>query len=620
MQNQGGTVRFCTIYGNKSMKDATHVSGYLQKSGTAVNNIIFGNFTTGATVTGGTFENNILDETVAGYGNNIKTLDPHFVDAAALDFHIADRFSPAFGKATPVAGVTVDYDGVERNAEKPTVGAFEFVAGAEDFDAQIIVTKNEWPEGSAPSVELVVTGTPDESKRTITWYLDENEMPALAGETEPAFAGAAFGFHTPKAIVTYDEAVKTAEVVRAFAVLPRTVHVNGTGNGTFPYATPETATNVVSVAYKALWKQVGDPTRVEIAAGTYDLGETLNLDCPVTIIGAGRDATTIVGLNSEARLITLKEQGAKLADVTLTGSVTGGGLEIASGVTENCLVTNCILAIKNIPGAGVRIGSGTLRNCEVVDCHGIAGGGSADTLGGGVGMDGAGVVSNCFIHHCYVISQHSTAYGAGVYAANGVIANSVIQDNGDHLFMGDFFVHGAGLYLPAGAARVRNVLIAGNSSGKYSVIEALSGTLANCTLTGNTTADGVVAVKLTGNDYRSPLTTVNCVVWGNSSDEIAFAEGGNKTYAYLPTANNCCFANAEEGVDGNTAKDPKFRGGSNRGLGVISSRGSCFRTGDAQYCTEGETDLRGNPRLTDGQVDIGCYQVGFDPGLMLLVK
>ena len=82
----------------------------------------------------------------------------------------------------------------------------------------------------------------------------------------------------------------------------------------------------------------------------------------------------------------------------------------------------------------------------------------------------------------------------------------------------------------------------------------------------------------------------------------------------------CCWAEAEEGVDGNTAKDPKFRGGKNKGQGVISSYGSCFRTGMALDWMDGATDLRGNPRLTDGQVDIGCYQVGFDPGLMLLVK
>ena len=73
-------------------------------------------------------------------------------------------------------------------------------------------------------------------------------------------------------------------------------------------------------------------------------------------------------------------------------------------------------------------------------------------------------------------------------------------------------------------------------------------------------------------------------------------------------------------MDGNTAKDPKFRGGKNRGLGVISSKGSCFRTGAVQPWMDGATDFRGNPRLTDGKVDIGCYQVGFDPGMMLLVK
>jgi len=40
--------------------------------------------------------------------------------------------------------------------------------------------------------------------------------------------------------------------------------------------------------------------------------------------------------------------------------------------------------------------------------------------------------------------------------------------------------------------------------------------------------------------------------------------------------------------------------------------------------TDGATDLMGRPRTTlvggEPKVDIGCHQVGNDPGLMLLVR
>ena len=87
-----------------------------------------------------------------------------------------------------------------------------------------------------------------------------------------------------------------------------------------------------------------------------------------------------------------------------------------------------------------------------------------------------------------------------------------------------------------------------------------------------------------------------------------------------PMIGYCCWPMAEEGVDGNTAGNPKFRVGKNRGQGVISSYGSCFRTGIVLDWMDDATDLRGNPRLTNAAVDMGCYQVGVDPGMMLLVK
>ena len=608
VQNAGGTVINCTICGNTSQKDTTCVSGLIQSSGTGYNNLIFGNYKAGASVTGGTFVNNLLDAEVAGFADNFVTDDPKFVDAANGDFHIDSRFSPAVGKALPFA--EVDYDGVERDRLKPTIGAFEFVAGEEDFAVALLITKRSWRTGDAPTVELIVSGAPDKTKLSVAWYLDGVEKPALAGSLMPSFAESALGWHAVKAVATYEDQVKESEDAAAFAVLPLKTYVNATGNGTFPYATPETGTNSLNAAYEAVWKSNDETTTIDLAEGVWTLSDVISLAYSVSIEGKGADKTAICGYaDAPGRLVTLKDPGAALRNLALTNSVGFGGLKLEQGLVDHCRIVRCNSSEYSGRGAGVHMTGGTLQNSEILDCE------MADlsVRGGGIALTGdSAVVSNCTISgctcHCGTRSPEGQM-GGGVYAEAGLLTNCRIVGNGDRS-KGNVGI-GGGIYSVKPSTggtnlRVRNCLIAGNSTLYTNAVVLLHGVIHNVTVADNSAPSGVVEVVAGEN-----ATLANSILWGKAI---------NPTVTCKTAPDHCCWPTAEEGVNGNTAKDPRFRGGKNKGLGVISSRGSCFRTGDAQYCTDGETDLLGNPRLTDGQVDIGCYQVGFDPGLMLLVK
>ena len=630
---KGGKMRYCTIVGNTTKNDAVGNSGLFQNGGDVRNCIIVDNWspTLGANVTGGTFDYNLLKTTVAGHDNNYTTTDAKFVDEGANDYHIAAKASVAVGKAAPVEGVTTDFDGVARDAEKPTIGAFEYVAQASEFLAEIQVATGEWREGSAPTVELIYDGVTDLSRLGVTWYVDGEEWPDVKDAVVPAFAGLSVGTHDIKAVATYEEQTKESEVKDALTVKPVKVYVDLDGSNTFPYATPATAAHVLSDAYGALWKNMSETTAVEIAAGEYALGDTLNVDCPVVIAGAGREATTVVGFQTTVRLVTLKNDGAVVRNLALNGGgeAGGGGVEIANGLFEGCQISNCFSVTSGQVGVGVKVGAGTLRDCEIVDCRADIGGGGAQGFGGGVALTGNGFVRNCVIHHCW-LSAWAGGFGSGLYATAGLVEKCSVRDNGDNLRPhkpnSDNPGNGA-VYTGNGSAILRNVLVAGNVSEKDNVLIHTAGKLENVTLTGSVTPEGVAAGlcrpgNVNQNFYDAMMT--NCVLWGNSGLDFEARQGaytnGTVVTTCDPKIGYCCWPMAEEGVDGNTAGNPKFRVGKNRGQGVISSYGSCFRTGIVLDWMDGATDLRGNPRLTDGAVDIGCHQVGLDPGLMLLVK
>ena len=147
---------------------------------------------------------------------------------------------------------------------------------------------------------------------------------------------------------------------------------------------------------------------------------------------------------------------------------------------------------------------------------------------------------------------------------------------------------------------VRNVLVTGTKAGATGAVFQESGTIESCTIAKN----GVLATK--GTVYLASGTFRNNIVWGNSGMRELVKDGG--------TVDHCCYPEAEEGVNGDTAKDPQLKKGC-----VIRSCSPCRDAGADQPWMADAGDLRGNPRILDDRVDMGCFEVR-PSGLMLIVR
>lgn len=283
-----------------------------------------------------------------------------------------------------------------------------------------------------------------------------------------------------------------------------------------------------------------------------------------------------------------------------------GGLEIKSGVADDCRFIRCDSTEYGGRGAGVKVVGGALLNSEIVDCTMDAYTG----IGGGCAVVGkTAVVSNCIIRSCRAhcgTREPASHGGAGVYANNGLMTHCRILDccETTNKYGTGVAVRSVNGTLDTSNFVLRNCLIAGCRSCSAPAVVLTGGTMENCTMTDNALPDGVAAVSCTGGGRVR-----NCVIWNGDAD--VEATDGSVSYS--------CYANATEGENGNTAASPLFRG-LLEGEYKISSKAKAFRAGEVRPWMTEATDLLGNPRLTNGEVDMGCYQVGWDPGLMLLVR
>ena len=332
--------------------------------------------------------------------------------------------------------------------------------------------------------------------------------------------------------------------------------------------------------------------------------------------------------------------GAALVGFTLTNGATRGGgtdlikeqsgaavwCEAISATVSNCVLTHCYA---NEYGGGAY--SGTLNNCLVSNTTAfISGGGTylanlngsvlcSNRLVQGSGGGGAayGTLSNCL-----VIWNLAPGYGGGAYYStlnNCVVSNNTARANGGGVSSGV----------------ANNTLISSNwaivGGGAYSNV--LNGCIRSANYGG----------KVGGGTYQSSLT--NCILVNNtaSSDSavapraapwlttaVSNSVGGPGGGVAAATLRNCIR------IDFNTnyfnAVKPKVHrqhrqflvhdtpaGHRRRQLhqrpGFVNPAAGDFHLQSTSPCINAaqcrrrrSTDLDGNPRISGGTVDLGCYE------------
>ena len=366
-----------------------------------------------------------------------------------------------------------------------------------------------------------------------------------------------------------------------------------------------------------------------------------NIDGYVTILSgdlAGNDGPDFAGYDENSyRVVTghSTDSAGRLDGVTVSGGNYTGGPGGASGLRAffyntypdpkpRLTLDDCTFADNLGTGAGLTSnlwdGTATVTNCtftgnkegpglicvmlsgttEVTDCV------FTGNLAGG--MDAA--ESKCALTRCTFIGNLA---GSGGAADFGQKSASLV----DCVFIENFASLGGGaLYARDGAGvSATNCLFAGNwTAGNGGVIYlevAGAPSIANCTFVGNSAESGSVVYTY----FMGSATLVNCIVWDNDEPQIVDGESRGTTATYSDIQGNWpgegninvdpLFADPD-GPDGNpdTFEDNDYR---------LATGSPCVDTGDNAAVTT-TTDLAGNPRIVDGDldgtptVDMGVYE------------
>lgn len=250
----------------------------------------------------------------------------------------------------------------------------------------------------------------------------------------------------------------------------------------------------------------------------------------------------------------------------------------------NLTIRNCVFLANSAQNGGGMVNnpaSPTLINCMFIENLGSsAGAGIYNTLSSSPRLLG-----------CRFIRNRANFAGAGMYSIAGTtphLTNCIFSRN-------SAFLHGGGI---------------ANFNGSEQ-------TLTNCTFSSNFAGTGGAIASL----KSSVSTLTNCILWGNTTTsgfQVAMLDNSSVAINYcdvqggLPGADVDPTSLVTWGL-GNTNADPLFVNAA-YGDHHLQASSPCIDAGDNSAIPAGVTvDLDDSPRIINGIVDMGAYEVGMTP-------
>jgi hypothetical protein len=595
----GASMANCLVNGNSARNNGGGIAldgGSSVKSCTVVNNRASGNsFSSGIHISNGTVENSIIyfnapgladintesgisyscaAELTQGVDGN-TAYQPYFADYDNGDYRLSTQ-SPCIntGNNDAIYGTT-DLEGNARIFGDTTdMGAYEVQFGA----LACSLTTDDRSVAIQSNAVLTVTVHGDNTDITnYEWSFGDGTVQSGADLATVTKAYDTAGIFTISVEVTNAEGDTAAATNQNYVtVWNRCAYVSAQSpTPEPPYLSWETAAHFISDAAHS----APGGSEIIITNGIYSTQREIVIDRPLKlrgfcdgVYGSLNNATNIiVNANLRFRVFSLRHDDVVLEGLTITKgkAVHGAGINMTGGAILNCIVT---------ANAGERNGAG-----------------------GGIYMTGFSTVSNCIVRAN--TADVNSARGGGIYAAgeNTRILNSIIAENrsnGNNQNAG-------GAHLDNGAL-MANCLITDNTSRDGGGIVLTSGSVINCTVTTNSAWSGYAV-------YKSGGTITNSIIYFNTGNANINTESG---------VSYSCAPELTSELDGNITADPLFINpevGDWR-LSFKEQRSPCIDSGDSDSM-EWTTDLAGNPRIQNKEIDMGAYESLWTPaGAVVIIR
>ena len=358
----------------------------------------------------------------------------------------------------------------------------------------------------------------------------------------------------------------------------------------------------------------GDTDEIIVDDGDYEVDATLSIDNAVHLHSRDGRAATILHPASgvTTRLVDVRNANARVSGLTISGGNQSLGVNVDSGLIDDCIIENCIGG----SGAGVYVGAnGVISNCVV------RGNAANVKSSGGGGAYVAGRMTDCVVSNNQQRNTYYGSSGSGLCLAGGgsclrsVIADNAINSSGSS-------ATGAGVYFNT-SGLLADCLIVGNSgvnirAAGVTVTQGAAGTILNCTIARNTVGIGQP-------NYVSKYSTakfVNCLIQENTTDFASSLDGycGKMTFA------NCSSSSAypqflENAPVASWVETDVFTDSENGDYSLVGCH-AIEGGDDTSYLTKmgiadfgNSRDIAGNDRKSGDAIDIGAYEKPVSPGL-----